>query len=94
MMEGGIIDAGDIQKAIEEAMDRVGLLRDLSTISADEKVNMQAVSTQEHPDQSVSVSITLETTGVEQLSRLLAKMEGIHGIFSVAREVESSREKV
>ncbi len=75
-----------------EAMDRVGLLRDLSTISADEKVNMQAVRTQEHPDHSVSVSITLETTGVEQLSRLLAKMEGIHGIFSVAREVDASRE--
>jgi GTP pyrophosphokinase len=76
-----------------EAWDRVGLLRDLTAIVADEKVNMQGVRTNEHPDDhTVGVSITLETTGVEQLSRLLAKMEGIHGVFTVSRVVEGARE--
>jgi GTP pyrophosphokinase len=75
-----------------EAWDRVGLLRDLTTIIADEKVNMQGVRTHEHTDHTVTVSITLETTGVDQLSRLLAKIEGVHGVFTVSRVVEGSRE--
>ena len=69
-----------------EASDRVGLLRDLTTIAADEKVNLAAVRTQEHQDRTVSVFLTLDTTGVEQLSRLFAKLEGVHGVYSVSRE--------
>ncbi len=71
-----------------EAWDRVGLLRDLSTIAAEEKVNMTGVRTQEHGDGTTTLSITLETTGVEQLSRLLGKMEGVRGVFSVLRVIE------
>ena len=73
-----------------EAWDRVGLLRDLSTIAAEEKVNMTGVRTQEQPDHTTIVSITLETTGVEQLSRLLSKMEGVHAVISVSREFVAS----
>jgi len=71
-----------------ESWDRVGLIRDISTIVADEKVNMAGVST-DHRDGTVSVSLTLDTTGVEQLSRLLAKLEGVHGVFAVSREMDS-----
>ena len=73
-----------------EAWDRVGLLRDLSTIAAEEKVNMTGVRTQEQPDHTTIVSITLETTGVEQLSRLLAKMEGVHAVITVSRDFVAS----
>ncbi|MPZ50011.1 MAG: RelA/SpoT family protein [Dehalococcoidia bacterium] len=73
-----------------EAWDRVGLLRDLSTIIADEKVNMAGVRTTEHHDRTVTVSITLETTGVEQLSRLFAKLEGVSAVLGVARETEAT----
>lgn len=73
-----------------EAWDRVGLLRDLSTIIAEEKVNMAGVRTQEHADHTTTLSITLETTGVEQLSRLLAKMEGVRGVFAVSRVLEQT----
>jgi len=72
-----------------EAWDRVGLLRDISTVVADEKVNIASIRTDHHKDQTVTVSITLETTGVEQLARLFAKMEGVHGVFGVARETEA-----
>ncbi len=74
-----------------DALDRPGLLRDISTIAADEKVNMSSVRTQEHGDRTTTLSITLETTGVEQLSRLLAKMEGVRGVFTVNRAIESGR---
>jgi GTP pyrophosphokinase len=69
-----------------EAFDRVGLLRDLTTIAADEKVNLTAVRTLEHTDRSTTVLLTLETSGVEQLSRLFAKIEGVYGVHSVSRE--------
>jgi GTP diphosphokinase / guanosine-3',5'-bis(diphosphate) 3'-diphosphatase len=73
-----------------EAWDRVGLLRDLSTIAAEEKVNMTGVRTHENGDRTTTLSITLETTGVEQLSRILGKMEGVRGVFSVSRVIETA----
>ncbi len=71
-----------------EAWDRVGLLRDIGSIVAEDKVNMQGVRTQEHNDRSVSVYITLLTTGVDQLTRLLGKLETVRGVFSVDRHIE------
>ncbi|HEY7269740.1 MAG TPA: bifunctional (p)ppGpp synthetase/guanosine-3',5'-bis(diphosphate) 3'-pyrophosphohydrolase, partial [Dehalococcoidia bacterium] len=73
-----------------DAWDRVGLLRDLSTIAAEEKVNLTGVRTFEHTDHTTTLSITLETTGVEQLSRLLAKMEGVRGVFAVSRAMDQA----
>lgn len=68
-----------------EAWDRVGLLRDITAIVAEDKVNIAAVSSDEHSDQTTSIFLTLETKGIEQLSRLLSKLEGIRGVISVAR---------
>jgi hypothetical protein len=51
---------------------------------------MTGVRTQEQADRTTIVSITLETTGVEQLSRLLARMEGVQGVISVSRDLESA----
>ncbi|MEX0682478.1 MAG: bifunctional (p)ppGpp synthetase/guanosine-3',5'-bis(diphosphate) 3'-pyrophosphohydrolase [Dehalococcoidia bacterium] len=76
-----------------EAWDRVGLLRDLATMVAEEAVNMVGVHTQEKDDGHITISMTLETTGVEQLSRMLNKLEGVRGILSVARRVEGSSRK-
>ncbi len=74
-----------------EAWDRVGLMRDISTMVAAEQVNMVGVRTQEHGDRTVSVYITLETTGVEQLTRLLSRLESVRGVQSVSRAMEASR---
>jgi GTP pyrophosphokinase len=70
-----------------EAWDRVGLLRDVSTLIAEEKVNMVAVRTQEREDRTTAISLTLETRGVDQLSRLLTKLEMVRGVISVARTI-------
>ena len=74
-----------------EAWDRVGLLRDLSTMVSDEKVNMMGVRTEHEDDRTTHVFITLETTGVEQLSRLMAKMESIRGVITVNRQIDGHR---
>jgi len=73
-----------------EAWDRVGLLRDLSSIVAEEKVNMVGVHTDEHGDRTVTVSITLETEGIEQLTRLLSKLEAVRGMISVSRAMQAA----
>jgi GTP pyrophosphokinase len=75
-----------------EAWDRVGLLRDITTVVTDEKVNMVGVRTAEVGDGSVTITTTLETTGIEQLSRLLARIEIVRGVRSVER-VQDRRSK-
>ena len=74
-----------------EGHDRVGLLRDISTIVAEEKVNMVAVRSQEHGDRTTVISLTLETQGVDQLSRLLSKLEAIRGVMTVSRAANQTR---
>ena len=68
-----------------EAWDRVGLLRDITTLVSQEKVNIASVITTEHEDSSASIYLTLYTTGVGQLSRLFSRLEGVVGVFSVTR---------
>jgi GTP pyrophosphokinase len=72
-----------------EAWDRVGLLRDISTMVSEEQVNMVAVRTQEHEDGTISIFVTLETSGIEQLTRLLGKLESVRGVISVGRRLET-----
>jgi GTP pyrophosphokinase len=77
-----------------EAWDRVGLLRDITTVVTDDKVNMIGVRTIENGDGSVSVLATLETTGIEQLSRLLSRIEIIRGVRSVERSIDRKHPKM
>jgi GTP pyrophosphokinase len=68
-----------------EAMDRVGLLRDIGQMMADERVNMTGLRTHEHNDGTTTVYATLETTGIEQLTRLLNKLEMVRGVTTASR---------
>jgi GTP diphosphokinase / guanosine-3',5'-bis(diphosphate) 3'-diphosphatase len=70
-----------------EGWDRVGLLLDISTILADEKVNITSMQTVVHHDRSATFLISLEVTGIEQLSRLLNRIEGVHDVYEVRREM-------
>jgi GTP pyrophosphokinase len=69
-----------------EAWDRVGLLRDITTCVADEKVNMLSVLTNVHDDRTVTVLMTLEVDGIKQLSRILQKLESVRDVYDVRRE--------
>jgi GTP diphosphokinase / guanosine-3',5'-bis(diphosphate) 3'-diphosphatase len=68
-----------------DALDRVGLLRDIGQMMADERVNMTGVRTHERNDGTTTVFVTLETTGIEQLTRLLNKLESVRGVTSAWR---------
>lgn len=73
-----------------DAWDRVGLLRDITTLIAEEKINIASVNLSDSEDQSISVLITLTTKSVAQLSRLMSKIEGIGGVINVARSTENT----
>ncbi len=70
-----------------EALDRMGLLRDISVIVADERVNITTVSAVDHDDQTTSIYLTIQTKGMQELSRLLSKLEGVRGIISATRHI-------
>jgi guanosine-3',5'-bis(diphosphate) 3'-pyrophosphohydrolase len=68
-----------------EAWDRVGLISDISTIVAEEKVNIASVNMINGDGQKIVVDLTLETKGLAHLSHLLNKLDAIKGIISVNR---------
>jgi len=68
-----------------DAWDRVGLVRDISVVVAEEKVNIVAINLTNHDDGTISVFLTVEMKGLAQLSRLLSKIEGVRDTTSVAR---------
>jgi GTP pyrophosphokinase len=68
-----------------EAWDRVGLMRDVGNIVAEEKINIADMNLVNHDDQTISLYFTLEMSGLAQLSRLLARIEGIRGVMGVIR---------
>jgi GTP diphosphokinase / guanosine-3',5'-bis(diphosphate) 3'-diphosphatase len=70
-----------------DAWDRVGLLRDISTIVAGDGVNMVGVRTEEHTDRTTTVHLTLETEGGAQFARLLSHLDGVRGVISVRRSL-------
>ena len=69
-----------------EAWDRVGLLRDVTSLVSDERVNMASCVSEEYDDISV-ISLTVYIDGIDQLSRLFSKLEGVEGVIHVARAV-------
>ena len=66
-------------------LDRVGLLRDVSSLVSAEKVNMGAVASRESTDGTAVITLTLYTTGVAQLTRLFTRLDGIKGVINVSR---------
>jgi guanosine-3',5'-bis(diphosphate) 3'-pyrophosphohydrolase len=68
-----------------EAWDRVGLVRDLTTVVAEEKVNIASVSFANCDDHTTSTLLNLETNGLAQLSRIMERIEGVRGVISVSR---------
>ena len=70
-----------------EALDRVGMLRDVTTMLADEKVNLVSVHTHKKPGSATTtLRMTLEVTGVEQLYQLMDRLKSIQGVYEVQRD--------
>ena len=67
------------------AQDRTGLLRDITTIVSAEQINITDIRDRRNPDRSVTISITVETSGLSQVSRLLTRLEEITEVEAVHR---------
>ncbi|UCH43925.1 MAG: bifunctional (p)ppGpp synthetase/guanosine-3',5'-bis(diphosphate) 3'-pyrophosphohydrolase [Dehalococcoidales bacterium] len=76
-----------------QAWDRVGLVRDITTMIAEEKVNIAAVNFANNEDHTTSTILTLETKNLAQLSLLLTKIEGIRGVISATRTSDTTPTK-
>ena len=66
--------------------DRVGLARDVAAICADENVNMVSFVTGEPDHGAVTLTFTVEVSGLRQLQTVMSKLDGVHGVMSVDRE--------
>jgi GTP pyrophosphokinase len=70
------------------AFDKKGLLRDVSTVLADEKVNVLEMNTRtDGRSQTVQMESLVEVTSFEAMSRLLAKLDNLPNVLAVKRKV-------
>jgi GTP pyrophosphokinase len=70
-----------------EAIDRPGLLNEITNVVAEHKVNIVAASIGVHADGLATITATLKVTSLQQLSKVLTRIEGIRDVTSVTREV-------
>ena len=69
-----------------EALDRQGLLSDITRTLADEKVNVVAVNTlSDKKNQLARIAVTIETRDLHQLHRVMDKINQLHNITEVMR---------
>jgi len=73
-----------------DAWDRVGLVRDISAIIAEEGVNLSEVSMGNHRDESVTLYFTLEVKSAAQLSKIMSRIYSVWNVVSVTRKGEIS----
>jgi len=68
------------------AMDRRGLLRDVSTLLADAKVNIERLLTRtDAAAGSADLSLRISVAGLDELSQLLARLSALPGVISARR---------
>jgi GTP pyrophosphokinase len=68
------------------AFDRRGLVRDISGVLADSKINILAMNTFTHEDDGIAdMTIKIMVRDFEELSRVLAKIQGLPNIVSARR---------
>ena len=73
-----------------DAWDRVGLIRDISAIIAEEGVNLSQISADNHRDDSVGLHLTLEVKNAAQLSKIMSRVHSVWNVVSVTRKGEIS----
>jgi guanosine-3',5'-bis(diphosphate) 3'-pyrophosphohydrolase len=76
-----------------EAWDRVGLARDITSVVAAEKTNISSMVVSNQSPEKTSITITLDIEDLSQLSRILAKIEGVRGVTNVSRSGEGTQVK-
>jgi guanosine-3',5'-bis(diphosphate) 3'-pyrophosphohydrolase len=72
-----------------DAWDRLGLLRDITTLVADEKINISGINLTEHGGDSITITADLEVRDMTQVHKLLNKIRAVRGVNSVGRSSPS-----
>lgn len=70
-----------------QAYDRSGLLRDITNLLANERINVLSMSTTtDRREHMAHMALRLEISGLDQLSRVLAKVNKLPNVVSVRRQ--------
>ncbi len=67
-----------------EAYDRVGLLRDITTLLAEHKINITSVSTQ-YNDDIFTMWSTIEIKNISQLKHILSRVMSLKGVINASK---------
>jgi GTP pyrophosphokinase len=71
---------------VVHAMDRRGLLRDITTLVAEEKINIERMMSRGDPGQgSADLTLRVAVGGLEELTRLLARLSALPGVIGARR---------
>ena len=71
------------------AFDRQGLLRDITSILANAKINLIAVNTiSETKEHLAQMRMTIEIADIEKLSQVLSRIEQLPNVMEVKRTVQ------
>lgn len=73
-------------RIVVEAANRIGLIRDITSVVADMNVNILDFSLKNQDEKFVVRSLLLEVEGYEQLDEILRRLETITGVVDVMRE--------
>jgi GTP pyrophosphokinase len=73
-----------------EAWDREGLLRDISAVVADEKINISALNVSTHKDGTATAHATIDVDSLAHLSRVMTRLEAIRDVRRVSRDQVAS----
>ena len=86
-VDWGLPDEAGYQVDIEvEAYDRAGLLRDITALLANEKINLTGANTRtDEQDRIARMSLTLEISDISQLSRVLTRIGQLQNVISARR---------
>lgn len=75
---------------IVDAFDRAGLIRDITTLIANEKINLLAVNTMTNKiENSAHLTLTIEIQGLDSLSKILDRIKQIPNVYEAKRQTES-----
>jgi len=83
---GGAVDAIYPAELSIQAFDRQGLLRDISTVMADENISVESIQTKSNKrTMQVELSISVSVPGLPTLSRVIGRLEQLPNVTSVRR---------
>jgi GTP pyrophosphokinase len=77
-----------------EALNRDGLLRDITSLVAEEHMDITQARAIVHADHTATITATILVNGMEQMSRLLSRIESMREVLEVRRDTPHPKLRV